>query len=68
MNVKTHTNKVHAARQDRSNRPVPVCMSRTQIMNLHYAIPTEEVIDCVKCQNKMDRIAKDQATRDARKG
>lgn len=55
VNVETHTGKVHAPHPTRKvrNVSVPWCMSRSQIMNLHYTIPTDKPVDCVKCQNYM---------------
>lgn len=58
-NVKTHTLAVHVGRFDTvKGFDVPACMSRTQIGNLHYAVPTTEEVTCKKCASGAKSVVK----------
>jgi len=49
-NVTTHTGTVHAGRTHADGRPVPVCMSNTQVAELHFSAPTTDAVTCRRCQ------------------
>lgn len=65
-NVRTHTATVHAGRTHLDGRLVPVCMSNTQVSELHYSAPTTDEVTCRRCLGGTTTLAASPEVKKAR--